>query len=112
MSHCVRLFLLVTQLWALSLPAQPSFSENTPFISGQGGYNTYRIPALVCTTNGTFLAFCEGRKNSGSDSGDIDLVLRRSTNNGSTWLPQAIVQEEGGSATITIGNPAPVVDET
>lgn len=32
------------------------------FISGQGGYHTYRIPALVVTTQGTVLAFCEGRK--------------------------------------------------
>src|SRR6267378_5465253 len=108
----LRLFLMAAALRALPLPAQPSFSETTPFISGQGGYNTYRIPALVCSTNGTLLAFCEGRKNSGADSGDIDIVLRRSTNNGATWLPQAIVQEEGGNATITIGNPAPVLDET
>lgn len=98
----------------MALPAQtpPTFSETVPFVSGQGGYHTYRIPALVRTTNGTLLAFCEGRKNSGSDAGDIDIVLRRSTNNGATWLPLTLVQEEGGNAAITIGNPAPVVDET
>src|SRR5664279_1101406 len=43
------------------------------FISGQDGYHTHRIPALVVTTNGTALAFCEGRKHSRSDTGDIDL---------------------------------------
>jgi sialidase-1 len=88
------------------------FSESVPFVSGQGGYNTYRIPALVRSTQGTLLAFCEGRKNSGGDSGDIDIVLRRSTNNGASWLPMTLVQEEGGNASITIGNPAPVVDDT
>ena len=105
---------LAMLLLAIRLPAQvaPSFSETVPFVSGVGGYHTYRIPAIVRSTNGTLLAFCEGRKNSGSDAGDIDLVLRRSTNNGATWLPMTLVQEEGGSATITIGNPAPVVDET
>src|SRR5688572_13256009 len=98
---------------ALDLHAQtPAFSETVPFTSGQNGYHTYRIPAIVRSTNGTLLAFCEGRKNSGSDSGDIDIVLRRSTNNGLTWLAMSLVQEEGGSASITIGNPAPVVDET
>ena len=107
-----RFFVLAVALRAVCLSAQPTFSKSTPFVSGQNGYNTYRIPALVGSTNGTLLAFCEGRKNSGSDSGDIDIVLRRSTNSGATWLAQAIVQEEGGSAAITIGNPAPVVDET
>lgn len=90
----------------------PAFSETIPFVSGQGGYHTYRIPAIVRSTNGTLLAFCEGRKNSGGDAGDIDIVLRCSTNNGLTWLAMSVVQEEGGSASITIGNPAPVVDET
>ena len=28
------------------------------FISGEGGYDTYRIPALAVTTEGTVLAFC------------------------------------------------------
>jgi sialidase-1 len=94
------------------LRAQPTFSESIPFVSGQNGYHTYRIPAVVRSTNGTLLAFCEGRKNSGGDAGDIDIVLRRSTNNGATWLPMTLVQEEGGNAAITIGNPAPVVDQT
>ncbi len=90
----------------------PVFSETSVFVSGQEGYNTYRIPSIVRTTNGTLLAFCEGRKTSSSDAGDIDIVLRRSTNNGAGWLPMTLVQEEGGTATITIGNPTAVVDET
>jgi sialidase-1 len=58
------------------------------------------------------LAFCEGRKSSSKDSGDIDILLRRSTDGGKTWGPTSLVQEEGGSAEITIGNPAPVLDRT
>ena len=81
------------------------------FTSGSGGYHTYRIPAIIQSANGTLLAFCEGRKNSASDAGDIDIVLRRSTDNGQTWGAMSVVQEEGGNATITIGNPVPVVDE-
>lgn len=106
-------FILPLLLCACHLHAQtPVFLETVPFVSGQNGYHTYRIPAIVRSTNGTLLAFCEGRKNSSSDSGDIDIVLRRSTNNGLTWLAMSLVQEEGGTASITIGNPAPVVDET
>jgi len=54
------------------------------FIAGQDGYHTYRIPSLITTTNGTLLAFCEGRKTSRSDTGDIDLLLKRSTDGGKT----------------------------
>ncbi len=90
----------------------PLFSETSVFVSGQEGYNTYRIPSIVRTTNGALLAFCEGRKTSSGDAGDIDIVLRRSTNNGASWLPRTLVQEEGGTAAITIGNPTAVVDET
>ena len=56
------------------------------------------------------LAFCEGRKTSRKDHGDVDLVLRRSTDGGHTWGPMRTVYEEGDTAPITIGNPCPVVD--
>jgi sialidase-1 len=82
------------------------------FVSGAGGYHTYRIPAIVLTAKGTLLAFCEGRKTSSSDAGDIDLVLRRGTDGGKTWGPVQLVHEEGGTAKITIGNPCPVVDRS
>ena len=77
---------------------------------GTDGYHTYRIPGLVTTVTGTLLAFCEGRKNSGSDHGDVDIVLKRSTDGGRTWTAQQLVQEEGDGAETTIGNPCPVVD--
>jgi len=37
------------------------------------GYHTYRIPALIVTRNGALLAFCEGRKNSRSDTGRLSI---------------------------------------
>ena len=75
-----------------------------------GGYHTYRIPALAVTNKGTILAFCEARKNSKRDDGDIDLVVKRSLDNGRTWGPMQLVHDEGGGAPITIGNPCPIVD--
>jgi sialidase-1 len=77
------------------------------FVSGQGEYHTYRIPALIVTVKGTLLAFCEGRKSGQGDSGNIDLLLRRSTDGGATWGPQQIVWDDGPN---TCGNPCPVVD--
>lgn len=83
------------------------FNETPIFISGENGYNTYRIPALVVSAKGTILAFCEGRKNSSSDTGDIDIVLRRSFDNGKSWDDMRVILDDG---TDTVGNPAPVLD--
>ena len=87
--------------------APPPAIERQVFISGTGGYDTYRIPAMVVTNKGTILAFCEGRKNSSSDSGDIDMLLRRSTDNGNTWHKPQTIRNDAGNV---CGNPCPVVD--
>jgi sialidase-1 len=87
--------------------AAPSLTQVEVFRSGEGGYHTYRIPALIATKKGTLLAFCEGRRNGGGDSGDIDILLKRSFDNGKTWSPTQLIAD---FAEDTIGNPAPVVD--
>lgn len=86
----------------------------TVFRTGQDGYHTYRIPVIVRTKNGDLLAFAEGRKNSAADHGDIDIVLKRSSDEGKTWGPFELVQDEfaDSKAKVWIGNPTPVVDET
>ena len=78
-------------------------------VLGVLGSLLYRIPALVVTRTQTLLAFCEGRKNSRSDSGDIDLLLKRSTDGGKTWGETQVVWDDGPN---TCGNPCPVLDET
>ena len=80
------------------------------FTGGDNGYNTYRIPAVVVSKGGTILVFCEGRKNSDSDFGDIDLLLKSSSDGGQTWTHQRVVCEEGGDAEIMIANPCPIAD--
>ncbi|MCX5069031.1 exo-alpha-sialidase [Micromonospora lupini] len=86
------------------------------FRSGTGGYGCYRIPAMVKSAAGSLLAFAEARKSpSCADRGDIDLVVRRSTNNGRTWGPIRVVltgSDTDADAPFTRGNAAPVVDET
>ena len=46
-----------------------SLEQRELFIAGEGGYHTYRIPVLAVTSTGRILAFCEGRRDSRSDSG-------------------------------------------
>ena len=99
--------LAVLGLAVVAPAAQPILHKQVLFKKGDGGYHTYRIPALVVSKKGTVLAFVEARKNSGSDHGDIDLMIRRSEDHGRTWSrPQIIL--DGGKK--TIGNPCPVVD--
>lgn len=78
------------------------------FQSGRDGYAFYRIPAIVKATDGTMLAFCEGRRNSRSDRGNIDLIVKRSEDGGKTWSKNILVWDHGEN---TCGNPTPVVDE-
>ncbi len=95
------------------------------FEAGVGGYKLYRIPGIVVTKNGTVLAYCEARKNNYGDWGEIDVLLRRSTDGGQTWLPpQQLVNLEGdlplNPVTIpkkldklgenTVNNPVAIVD--
>lgn len=79
------------------------------FESGTDGYNTFRIPAIIATNNGTLLAFAEGRKNGSSDTGDIDLVVKRSEDNGKTWSGLSVIWDDTENV---CGNPAPVLDKT
>ncbi|MCP3801412.1 exo-alpha-sialidase [Allokutzneria sp. A3M-2-11 16] len=87
--------------------AAPEFDQQTLYAKGTGGYSCFRIPAIVKARDGGVLAFAEGRVRDCGDDGDIDLVVRRSADNGKTWGPVTLVANMGAD---TIGNPAPVVD--
>jgi sialidase-1 len=74
---------------------------------GEGGYHSFRIPAITSTSNGTLIAFAEGRRNGPGDWGDIDVVFKRSTNNGATWSALKALASTGSG---TWGNPTVVHD--
>jgi sialidase-1 len=97
----IGLLLAASVSWA----AEPV--QQAVFTSGHDGYHTYRIPAVIVTPKGTVLAFCEGRKTGRGDAGDIDLILKRSTDGGKTWGKTQVVWADGEN---TCGNPCPVVD--
>ena len=90
--------------------AQPTVSHVDVFTSGNEGYHTFRIPAIVRAPDGSLLAFTEGRKENRSDpgGGDIDLVYKRSTDAGATWSRLLIADDPG--AGWSASNPTPVVD--
>lgn len=89
----------------------PTIPSDFNYVYKQGtfGYEVYRIPAITKTRNNVLLAFAEARKlRSNGDSGDIDLVVKRSSDNGKTWSKHILVWDDG---TNTCGNPVPMVDD-
>jgi sialidase-1 len=106
-----RTLLLVALFGLLAGSSYASGAAEPPEVdvyrAGDGGYHTYRIPALIATKKGTLLAFCEGRRNSAGDSGDIDVLLRRSFDGGKTWGAVQTIADMGAD---TIGNPTPVIE--
>ena len=87
----------------------PSSEFNYIYNQGTDGFEVYRIPAIVKSKSNTLLAFAEARKaRSNGDSGDIDLVVKRSSDNGKTWSKQITIWNDGQN---TCGNPVPIVDD-
>ena len=81
-------------------------------MSGTEGYFAYRIPAIETAQDGSLLAFAEARKYNLGDPGygqqDIDLVLRRSTDQGQTWSPMQVIEDPG--ELWSAANPTTIVD--
>jgi sialidase-1 len=106
-SGLLALLALTAVVAGRQAPSAPGPRFSDVYIAGEGGYHTYRIPSVVATPRGTLLAFAEGRLAGAADAGDIDLVIRRSSNGGESWSPMRVVWDDGPN---TVGNPCPVVD--
>ena len=77
----------------LAAEAQDVPFSTDVFVSGAEGIHTYRIPAMLRAPNDALLVFCEARKESIRDASPTALVLRRSLDNGETWLDFAASKE-------------------
>jgi sialidase-1 len=109
-----------------ALPAAEPLLEKTDlFEAGKGGHKLYRIPGIVATAEGTLLAYCEARRNTGLDWDDIEILLRRSTDGGKTWSepkglprpdgpfernPAAVARKLAKEGEITFNNPVAIAD--
>ena len=97
-------------LWCPLARAQGQPTHVDVFTSGLEGYPTYRIPSLVVAPDGSLIAVAEAR--TGDDpgfGGYVDLVYKRSTDNGLTWSAMQMLDSypivRGSSS-----NPTTVVD--
>lgn len=101
MKNTSTLFIFI--LFSCFLQAQvPVFS------AGESGYKSFRIPAIVRAANKDLLAIAEGRVNGAADFGDINLVLKRTSDDGKSWSPLEVLVDVG---LLQAGNPAPVLDQ-
>jgi sialidase-1 len=94
----------------LKTEATALYTAQKIFTGGAEGYHSYRIPALVRTVaHGYLVAICEGRNDNNRDYGNINIVCKRSFDDGVTWQP---IQAIAGPGNYTDGNPTAVVDQT
>lgn len=105
--------------------AAPFLEKVDLFTANQDGYKLYRIPGIVTTRRGVVLAYCEARKSDRGDWGQIDILLRRSTDGGKTWGPRntlanvpgpksknpvALAQKLATPGEVTYNNPVAIPD--
>jgi sialidase-1 len=77
------------------------------FDGGPSGQHSFRIPSITKTKDGTLVAICECRRWNNSDWGDINVVYKRSFDNGASWTAMGEIAASGNG---TWGNPTTVYD--
>lgn len=94
--HALRPLLAFLLLATPAHAAAPFLEKVDLFAANQDGYKLYRIPGIVTTRRGVVLAYCEARKSDRGDWGQIDILLRRSTDGGKTWGPRSTLANVPG----------------
>lgn len=87
-------------------PISKLLEKKDIFISGTENTHTFRIPALITAANGDLIACVDARRKSSGDLiwvKDIDIVIKRSSDNGKTWGPMETVIDYGDES---VGKPA------
>jgi sialidase-1 len=116
---------LAAALPPLTFGQGPSFEKFDLFEADKDGYKLYRIPGIVVTRSGALLAYCEARKTGKGDWDTIDIMLRRSLDNGRAWdaprkiadvegpkskNPVAIERKQADPTDVTYNNPVAIAD--
>lgn len=74
-------------------------------VSGEGGVNTYRIPGIVCDTEGVLHAVYDHRYAGGADlPANVDVGYSRSLDGGATWSPSVVILDFDASVPGSSGN--------
>jgi len=119
---------VVLLIWMiLSIPvAAEIISVSEPFVAPKGDYvtqhdryHTFRIPGMVVAPDGSVLLFAEARRGEGSDprrdeNAPIDVVMRRSTDNGRSWQSMVVIDSgfRPNGDLVDFADPTAVLDAT
>ncbi|MCB1123025.1 MAG: glycoside hydrolase, partial [Verrucomicrobiae bacterium] len=110
----------MTKLYSAIKPTSvPFISPKGYYVTQPDRYHTFRIPGMVVTQDGSILVFAEARRGDGSDprrdeNSPIDLVMRRSIDNGDTWEPLVVIDSgfRPDGNRVDFADPTPVLDKT
>lgn len=103
------LVVTVTGTAQAASPAPGTLTTQDLTVDGVGSPH-YRIPALTTSVKGTVLAAYDARPTLGDLPSNIGVVLRRSTDGGTTWQAQQVVRKD--AAPKGYGDPSLLVDRT
>jgi len=82
---------------------------------GQGAFTEYRIPAIVVSSEGTILVAYESRENDRNDWANIQITIRRSTDDGqhfsSPLYPARLLSDNADNIVQTWNNPILIADQ-
>jgi hypothetical protein len=88
---------------SLTLALVPLFSDVRT--SGEGGVITYRIPGIVCDTDGVLHSVYDHRYTGGSDlPANVDVGYSRSTDGGATWSSSQVILDFDAAVPNSSGN--------
>lgn len=94
-----KIELVFDQEQKLVLESEPGFSYRPALVlreAGQDNCDTYRIPGLVTTNEGTLIAVYDNRYNRSKDlQEDIDIGMSRSTDGGQSWESMRVIMDMG-----------------
>ncbi len=69
-----------------------------PFVAGEDGSHSYRIPTVAATPKGALVVACEARRRTWVDKSPTDVVARRSADGGRSWEPAQVPLPGAGGA--------------
>lgn len=87
---------------------QVDHTKYTVFNAGDNDVNSYRIPSILTTNDGSVLVFCEARKESWVDKSRTDIVLKRSVDKGKKWSSMNYLTKGKSGAYM---DPTPILDK-